>query len=218
MMQVFEGLHAFLWESLISDNSNAYLIRGPTPVLIDPGHRQHLDHVLSGMEPLGLSIGDIGLVICTHAHPDHAEAVSLFRDKSSRVAMHEADWQMLRNFERTPGAELQAFTPDVFLQEGELNVDGMILRILHTPGHSPGSIAVYWPDKKALFPGDLVFREGVGRTDLPGGNGKDLKESIRRLMALEVEWMLPGHGEIISGEAEVADNFRQIEEFWFNYV
>jgi glyoxylase-like metal-dependent hydrolase (beta-lactamase superfamily II) len=69
-----------------------------------------------------------------------------------------------------------------------------------------------------LFTGDLVFKEGLGRTDLPGGDGLKLKESIQRLSDLEVEWLLPGHGEIISGAENVQKNFAQIEQFYFAYV
>jgi hydroxyacylglutathione hydrolase len=69
-----------------------------------------------------------------------------------------------------------------------------------------------------LFTGDLVFKEGLGRTDLPGGDGAKLKDSIKRLSDLEVEWLLPGHGEIISGAEKVRKNFTDIEQFYFAYV
>jgi glyoxylase-like metal-dependent hydrolase (beta-lactamase superfamily II) len=69
-----------------------------------------------------------------------------------------------------------------------------------------------------LFTGDLVFKEGLGRTDLPGGDGSKLKESIKRLAGLDVEWLLPGHGEIISGTEKVRKNFTEIEQFYFAYV
>jgi len=90
--------------------------------------------------------------------------------------------------------------------------------VLHTPGHSPGSVSLYWPEQKLLFTGDLIFKDGLGRTDLPGGDGNLLKESIKRLAGLDVEWVLPGHGDIISGAAEVKTNFDQLEQVWFNYI
>ena len=114
--------------------------------------------------------------------------------------------------------QLAALLPDFFLKEGRLSIDGMELDIFHTPGHSPGSITLYWPTQKAFFTGDLVFKEGLGRTDLPGGDGSKLKESIKRLTELEVEWLLPGHGEIISGAEKVRKNFAEIEQFYFAYV
>jgi glyoxylase-like metal-dependent hydrolase (beta-lactamase superfamily II) len=116
------------------------------------------------------------------------------------------------------GIDLDEFRPDFFLKEGTLSLDGLELKILHTPGHSPGSVVLYWPVQKALFTGDLVFKEGVGRTDLPGGDGTRLKQSIKGLVSLDVEWLLPGHGEIIQGAGQVQKNFKEIEEFWFSYV
>ena len=81
------------------------------------------------------------------------------------------------------------------------------MKVFHTPGHSPGSVSLYWPDKKVLFTGDLIFKDGVGRTDLPGGDSSLLKESIKRLKGLEIEWLLPGHGDMVSGAKEVRANF-----------
>ena len=87
-MQVFDNVHAFIWDSPTANNCNTYLIDGPTRILIDPGHLSLFDHVLSGLENLSLGIEDLGLVICTHAHPDHIEAVPLFKEKSVPFAIH----------------------------------------------------------------------------------------------------------------------------------
>jgi glyoxylase-like metal-dependent hydrolase (beta-lactamase superfamily II) len=116
------------------------------------------------------------------------------------------------------GIDIDTFAPDFFLQEGDLSLDGLEMKVYHTPGHSPGSVCLYWPVQKALFTGDLVFKEGLGRTDLPGGDGALIKESIQRMSQLDVELLLSGHGEIISGAREVKSNFEQIKDFWFRYV
>jgi glyoxylase-like metal-dependent hydrolase (beta-lactamase superfamily II) len=116
------------------------------------------------------------------------------------------------------GIDIDALTPDFFLKEGTLSLDGLEMQVFLTPGHSPGSICLYWPMQKALFSGDLVFKDGLGRTDLPGGDGALIKESIKRMSCLEVELLLSGHGEIISGAREVKSNFDHLEEFWFGYV
>jgi glyoxylase-like metal-dependent hydrolase (beta-lactamase superfamily II) len=87
-----------------------------------------------------------------------------------------------------------------------------------TPGHSPGSICLYWPAKKALFTGDVVFNQGIGRTDLPGGSGEQLKNSIQRISRLDVEYILTGHGNIVAGKEAVQENFKKIEAVWFNYL
>jgi glyoxylase-like metal-dependent hydrolase (beta-lactamase superfamily II) len=110
------------------------------------------------------------------------------------------------------------FEPQILLREGALQVGDMKFQIIHAPGHSPGSICLYWPQEKALFTGDVIFNQGIGRTDLPGGDGEALKESIRRLSKLDVEHLLSGHGEIVSGAARVKGNFSEVERVWFQYI
>jgi glyoxylase-like metal-dependent hydrolase (beta-lactamase superfamily II) len=221
-MKVSKNLHAFIWQSMTTNNCNAYFIDGPMRVLIDPGHSGLFDHVAQGLEQLGLAITDIDLIICTHAHPDHIEAVQLFKDTQTRFTVNEDEWQWAltigKQMSAAFGIDMDSITPDFFLREGHLSLDGLEMNIFHTPGHSPGSITLYWPAQKALFTGDLVFKEGLGRTDLPGGDGTKLKESIKRLRDLEVEWLLPGHGEIISGAEKVRKNFAEIEQFYFAYI
>ena len=221
-MKIINNLHAFIWQSMSTNNCNTYLIDGPARVLIDPGHSGLFDHVEQGLKQLGLAITDLDLIICTHAHPDHIEAVQLFTDIPTRFALNQDEWQWAlaigKQMNAAFGIDMESMLPDFFLQEGSLSVDGIEIEIYHTPGHSPGSITLYWPSLKALFTGDLVFKEGLGRTDLPGGDGSKLKESIKRLTDLDVEWLLPGHGEIISGEEEVRKNFSDIEQFYFAYI
>ncbi|MBT8369878.1 MAG: MBL fold metallo-hydrolase [Deltaproteobacteria bacterium] len=211
-----------MWDSRTANNCNTYLIDGPTRILIDPGHRNLFNHVENGLKQLELSLRDIDLVICTHAHPDHLEAVQLFTEIPTLFTLHKEEWQWVagigKQMSAAFGIDMDALQPDFFLKEGCLSLDGLELNIIHTPGHSPGSAALYWPLQKALFSGDLVFKGGVGRTDLPGGNSTKLKESIKRLTNLEVQWLLSGHGEIISGAKEVQKNFQDIEQFWLRYV
>ena len=221
-MKLNDNLHAFLWQSMTSNNCNAYLIDGPSRVLIDPGHLAQFEHVQHGLGQLDLSINDIDLVICTHAHPDHLEAVSLFKDTPSLFTLHATEWQWAatigKQMSAAYGIDIEDFQPDFFLKEGTLALDGLELDIFHTPGHSPGSVVLYWPLQKALFTGDLIFKEGVGRTDLPGGDGSKLKESIKGLKDLDVEWLLSGHGDLISGAEKVKKNFDDVESFYFAYV
>jgi glyoxylase-like metal-dependent hydrolase (beta-lactamase superfamily II) len=205
-----------------TNNCNAYFIDGPRRVLIDPGHRALFEHVQRGLKDLNLSIRDIDVVICTHAHPDHLEAVPLFKDTPALCTMHETEWQWAstigKQMSASFGIDINELRPDFFLTEGNLSLNGLDLDIIHTPGHSPGSVSLYWPQAKALFTGDLIFKEGVGRTDLPGGDGSQLKESIKGLNDLDVEWLLSGHGEVISGSENVKKNFANVESFYFAYV
>ena len=221
-MLVFEALHAFIWQSMTQNNCNTYLIDGAARILIDPGHLHLFNHVRQGLSELHLDLNDLDLVLCTHAHPDHTEAVQLFRDTPVLTTLHEQDWQLITDMLKQYGAALQVRIEDIqpgfFLQEGNLLIHGIEFEIFHTPGHSPGSISIYWPEKKALFTGDLIFKEAVGRTDLPGANKTQLKKSIQRLSTLEVEWLLTGHGDIVCGSQEVQQNFSEIERLWFTYL
>jgi glyoxylase-like metal-dependent hydrolase (beta-lactamase superfamily II) len=221
-MHIVNNIHAFIWQSMTANNCNAYLIDGPARVLIDPGHRSLFNHVESGLRGLGLGIEDIDLIICTHAHPDHIEAVQLFKDRPAQFTLHEVEWQWAttvgKQMSAALGIDMDSFLPDFFLRQGELTLNGLEIEVYHTPGHSPGSVSLYWPTQKALFTGDLVFKDGLGRTDLPGGDGSKLKESIKMLAELEVDYLLPGHMEIVSGAKQVKANFQQIEKFWFGYI
>jgi glyoxylase-like metal-dependent hydrolase (beta-lactamase superfamily II) len=221
-MQIVNNLHAFVWHSSTANNCNAFFIDGPTRVLIDPGHRTLFEHVESGLRQLGLTTNDIDLVICTHAHPDHLEGVQLFKKKTTLFTLSQIEWQWAlstgKEMSAAYGIDIESIVPDFFLQEGTLSIDGLELQIFHTPGHSPGSICIYWPAPKALFTGDLVFKDGLGRTDLPGGDGAQIKESIQRMARLDVELLLSGHGEVISGARKVSSNFKRIAEYWFGFV
>jgi glyoxylase-like metal-dependent hydrolase (beta-lactamase superfamily II) len=99
--------------------------------------------------------------------------------------------------------------PDALLRDGDdLEVAGVTLRVLHTPGHTPGSVSLYAPDARLLFSGDTLFRGSIGRTDLPGGDYEQLIASITgRLMALPDETrVLPGHMQETTIGAERAAN------------
>lgn len=216
-MKITDGLHAFLWRDPTSNNCNTYLIDGDKRILIDPGHRHLFTRVEMELREVGLSPEDIDLVIVTHAHPDHMEAVEMFA-KPTLFAMGLDEINFLRDMAEQYRGDPGVLEPDFFLQEGELKVGRNTFQVVLAPGHSPGSICLYWPGQKVLFTGDVVFNQGIGRTDLPGGDGRLLKESIRRLAALDAEYLLSGHGEIISGAENVTANFKMIEQEWFGYL
>lgn len=219
-MKIFDGLYAFLWNNPAANNCNTYLIRAEKNILIDPGHHLLFGRVRDELSRLSLTPGDVDVVIVTHGHPDHLEGVKDFTGDRALIGLHEAEMDLITKVAPRYGEALGAadFQPDFFLDEGDLTAGDLSFQILHTPGHSPGSICLYWPEKKALFTGDLVFDGGVGRTDLPGGNGEELKMSIKRASALEVDYLLPGHGEMVAGRDRVAANFAQIEGYWFAFL
>jgi hydroxyacylglutathione hydrolase len=222
-MELTPNLHAFLWTSTRANNCNTYLIRSAQKnILIDPGHLAFFDHVRSGLGTLGLTVENIDLVICTHAHPDHIEAVQLFDEAPTLFTLHQDEWKLVKEMapylQTSMNLDLDHLAPDFFLAEGPLTVGDIELEVYHTPGHAPGLVTLHWPEAGALFTGDLIFKGGLGRTDLPGGNGAQLKESIRRMGTIDAQWLLSGHGDVISGAEAVKANFAQVAQMWFAYI
>ncbi|MDD3991154.1 MAG: MBL fold metallo-hydrolase [Desulfobacteraceae bacterium] len=222
-MQITDGLHGFLWDSPRVNNCNTYLIDAGVRILIDPGHTAYFDHVRHGLEALGIMLEDIDLVLGTHAHPDHVEAVTLFRELPARFALHGEEWRLVEEMapllKASLGVEASVLKPDFFIAEGPLNVRGVALHVYHAPGHAPGGVCLHWPETGALFSGDLIFAGGLGRTDLPGGDAEALKASIRRMAGLNgVRYLLPGHGPIVEGVEAVRRNFESVERAWFAYI
>lgn len=94
---------------------------------------------------------------------------------------------------------------DIKLVDGdEIRIGKTNLKIIHTPGHSPGSICIYEPESKVLFSGDTIFADGgIGRTDFYNGSPKDLINSIKKLAKMKINAIYPGHGNCIRKNAEM---------------
>ncbi|MCL0092714.1 MBL fold metallo-hydrolase [Dehalococcoidia bacterium] len=244
-MRFANNLYAYLWKGR-GNNCHSYLfsnvLRGKRPhVLIDPGHvvnemsEKCLEKLTSAMLRDDIAPGEIGLIINTHSHPDHCEANLALAQMNSEsgagggqalIAIGKIEDEYRRTIaekmSRMLGLTVE-FEPDFYLQEGELNLgrgdEKLNLQIIHTPGHSPGSICIYSPENKVLITGDVVFNGSVGRTDLPGGDSRTLKQSIEKLSELDVEYLLPGHstnyGDIIRGKNNVVQNFAFIRMNYF---
>lgn len=146
-------------------------------------------------------------VLLTHGHWDHTAAVARLQQDGAKVILHRAD----REFPSNPvlsvaslfGADIEAFTPDTLIEGGEtLELCGMRFTVLHTPGHTAGSVCYVTDD--CIFSGDTLFCRSVGRTDFPTGNEKELGNSLKNvLFKLEGDYTVyPGHDGKTSLAAE----------------
>ncbi len=219
-MKLDNDLYAYIWKSTAENNCNSYAIGGDMPLVIDPGHQHLVKNLVTQMEKDGNRLEDIRLILATHGHPDHFEAAQTFARDGVMMSLHADEAKFLRDvggqFYSAMGGEMPRLNASFYLKEGELRCGSRTFQILHTPGHSPGSISIYWPEKKALFTGDVVFPMGVGRTDFPGGDGMLLRDSIEKLAKLDAEWLLAGHGEVIKGKKNIERNFAYIRTNYFD--
>ena len=221
-MKLEEDLYAYLWQNPYENNCNTFLIRGEVTTLIDPGHSRHVPNLIQQIEEDGISSDEINLIILTHCHPDHFEGLDAFMNQSVKIAMNQEEERYLLEsgkllFEMM-GQPMPEYRVDFYLKEGDLHLGKGLFDIYQTPGHSPGSISIYWAERKVLFTGDLIFYGGVGRTDFHEGNSKLLKESIEKMSRLDVEILLPGHGEAIMGKDMVLQNFEFIRQNFYAYL
>jgi len=169
-------------------------------VIIDPGGNP--ERILAAVKRQGLSIQ---YVLNTHAHFDHTDGnKGVVEATGAKLAIHPLDRPLLEAGGGGAwfGMRTEAGpSPTMELQNGQpLAVGKLCFEVLHTPGHSPGHVCFYERNKGVLFDGDVLFYQGVGRIDLPGGDWQQLKDSIERvLFALPDETVVfPGHGPATS--------------------
>lgn len=191
-------------------DTNTYVLSdGNECAVIDCGAKA--GEVVSVAEKHGLNIK---YIILTHGHFDHTYHVrSLNELTEAKLCLHESELELYRNPDMNGYGMFGGLSPlglpepDVLLQDGSaLEVGGLKIRIIHTPGHTPGSICILADD--SLFSGDTLFQLAVGRTDLPGGNSKSLYDSIKRkLFSMEDGiTVYPGHGPRTTIGFERANN------------
>jgi glyoxylase-like metal-dependent hydrolase (beta-lactamase superfamily II) len=222
-MKIREHLYGYIWTDYRANNCNTFLIRSEkSACLVDPGHRAFLPQLLQSMRNDGIPRELVTSVIVTHCHPDHLEGALDFRKQGAVLGIHRREEDFLKEigpyFARMFGWAMPEISFDFYLEEGPLEIGGESFQVLETPGHSPGSISLFWEEPRALFSGDLVFAQGVGRTDFPGGDAKLLKASIRRCRGLKAALLLPGHGECLTTPDEVERNFELVERMYFSYL
>ena len=156
----------------------------------------------------------VDLLVLTHGHWDHtADAAAVQRRHGCRVLCHVDAVPMVseKDFFERHGFPLQVepLVPDDLLAEGRgQDLLGLPTDLLDVPGHCPGSLCFYLPDQSTLIGGDVLFRGGIGRWDLPGGDGEILLLGIReKILPLPGETIvLPGHGPNTTVAEEKANN------------
>ena len=166
-------------------------------IVIDPG--DNIDRILEVLTRHALTVKAI---VITHAHIDHiGGAAKLKAATGAPVYMNQNDQPLYERLDIQAswlGVDTPARTPiDVEAREGDsLTLGGAAFHVLHTPGHTQGSISLWIPSENKLIAGDTLFRDSIGRTDLPGGDGRQILRSIHdKLLKLpEDATVVPGHG------------------------
>jgi len=166
-------------------------------IVIDPG--DEIEEILARLDRHSLRLKAI---IVTHAHIDHIGGAEKLKARTgATVLMNRDDLPVLGQLEAQAawlGMEAPAVPEiDGFLRDGDRVPFGTpSFEVLHTPGHTPGSIGLWLPGESKLIAGDTLFRESIGRTDLPGGDGRKILASIREkfLPLPEETVVIPGHG------------------------
>lgn len=174
-------------------DSNSYII-GDT--LIDPGSGLNNKYLIDSIEESGIKMDDINKIVNTHCHFDHMGADKYLQDTYGyEIYMHPLDLKTVeeKDDNATVASSFGMTVPDLDIKP--LNEYDRIMdyEVLHTPGHTRGGICL--SNGKSLISGDTLFAGGnFGRTDLPTGNIKEMRESILRLADLDIVQLFPGHG------------------------
>jgi len=166
-------------------------------LVIDPG--DNIEDILAILEKHALRVKAI---VITHAHIDHIGGAAKLKTATGAPVLMNQDDQELYDHLDVQASWLGMETPthtaiDDAARDGDvLTLDTTEFRILHTPGHTQGSISLWIPAENKLIAGDTLFRDSIGRTDLPGGNPRQILRSIedKLLVVPEETVVIPGHG------------------------
>lgn len=168
-------------------SSRIYLIDLGKPTLIDLGHSSNSGLLLQALEELGYKPEDIQRIIFTHLHYDHIGDPSLFPNAKFYASekyqeleygsvLDEEAYERIKDIEFSPLSEIND------------------LEIIPTPGHTKGSICIWYPAERIMFSGDTLFGDGIiGRTDLPDSSPRKMQDSLKELERYNIRILCPGH-------------------------
>ncbi|MBI4017832.1 MAG: MBL fold metallo-hydrolase [Candidatus Aenigmarchaeota archaeon] len=210
--KLLNGLYVYQKPGMGQFGSHTYVIVGTKQtLLIDPGFEENLHElVVEKMVHDGIDPHDVTLVANTHLHTDHSQADEAFAKLSgARIVMHATQMAFL---------DSDASADEVFSVPGhidssygdEIDLGGIRVRVIETPGHAPGHVCFYWPEQRTLISGDMVFENNIGRFDLPGGDFDSEQVAVRKLAAINAAVLLPSHGKLFLEEKDVKNNFEAI--------
>lgn len=178
--------------------TNCYLVySGKEAAVIDPGGE--VDDILLLLNKKKLKLK---YIINTHSHPDHTFGNKLLKNKTkAKILIHRAEEEYIK------------FKPDKFLEDNEeIKIGDAVLKVLHTPGHTKGSICLL--GNNFIFTGDTLFKDGIGRTDLVGSSASKMRNSLKKLSTVLGSGMFvyPGHGKAFEVGKEGID-LKNIKKF-----
>jgi glyoxylase-like metal-dependent hydrolase (beta-lactamase superfamily II) len=191
-------------------DSNIYVVTGNVPTLIDTGTGIYSRDVIKKINKF-IKPSSLEQIILTHEHYDHVGgAIDVLKstEGKAKISAHKNATERLVSGESSFAQLLGGIMPKIHIDTAFIGGERIVLgdetfEVLHTPGHSQGSICLYGKKSKSLFSGDTVFANGdFGRYDLPGGNLQSLSHSIKQLSTLDIQDLYPGHGPIIKEYAK----------------
>ena len=215
-MKLTKNLYFFSEKGMM--DSNSYVIRDNQSLLIDPGSTQFLPALIEEMHRDGIDPKDISLIANTHLHGDHCWANDAFKKLSgAEILLHPAqkEFGQAASVQASQffGVDSAEFSEDRLMDNDKLSLGETEIELIPSPGHSPDSVCYYLPNDKVLICGDVIFSQNTGRVDLPGGGAAELKASIEKLSQLDIEYLLPGHMNIVVGRENVKNNFDFIKKY-----
>ncbi len=204
-------------------DSNIYVIPGEKTTIVDTGTGLHNKEVIGDIKKL-VDPAAINQIIITHEHFDHCGGIKKIFEITggkAKIMAHKNASEKIESgeseFAKMLGGVMPKMPVDVKLKDGDkIMVGDESFKVLHTPGHTPGSLCLHSETSKSLISGDTIFSYGsFGRYDFPGGDADLLRQSIERLAKLDVVNLYPGHESIVEGDGKkhmnmVLKNIRSI--------